>query len=255
MIGNFEFGHGPRDLRLLQNVAAVAGMAHTPFVAAVAPKFFGCDDFTELPGLKDLSSILEGPQYIKWQAFRESEDARYVGLALPRFLLRLPYDETNNPVRGFDYQEEVSDSHHRYCWGNAAFFSANSVQKPKRFAGSREGKEAALNHRLGLQLPYVFIVSRLAHYLKVIQRENIGSWKERSDLENELNLWIRQYVSDMDNPMPGVRGRRPLRQAQVTVDEVPGEPGWYRVGLKVTPHFKYMGAYFTLSLVGKLEKQ
>jgi len=334
MIGNYEFGHAPRDLRLLQNVAAVAGMAHAPFVAAVAPQFFGCDDFTELPALKDLSSILEGPQYAKWQAFRESEDARYVGLALPRFLLRLPYDEANNPVRGFDYREEVSDSHHRYCWGNAAFafatrltdsfanfrwcanvigpqgggtvddlplhqfqamgtlqtkiptevlvserrefelaeegfialtmrkgsdnaafFSANSVQKPKRFAGSRDGKEAELNHRLGLQLPYVFIVSRLAHYLKVIQRENIGSWKERSDLENELNLWIRQYVSDMDNPMPGVRSRRPLRRAEVAVDEVPGEPGWYRVGLRVTPHFKYMGAYFTLSLVGKLEKE
>jgi type VI secretion system protein ImpC len=98
-------------------------------------------------------------------------------------------------------------------------------------------------------------VSRLAHYLKVIQREHIGSWKERGDLENELNLWIRQYVSDMDNPMPGVRSRRPLRQAEVSVDEVPGEPGWYKVGLKVTPHFKYMGAYFSLSLVGKLEKE
>jgi type VI secretion system protein ImpC len=138
---------------------------------------------------------------------------------------------------------------------NAAFFSANSVQKAKYFGGSKEGKEAELNHRLGLQLPYVFIVSRLAHYLKVIQRENIGSWKERGDLENELNLWLRQYVSEMDNPMPGVRSRRPLRQAEVNVSEVPGEPGWYRVGLKVTPHFKYMGAYFTLSLVGKLEKE
>jgi len=101
----------------------------------------------------------------------------------------------------------------------------------------------------------MFIISRLAHYLKVIQRENIGTWKERSDLEIELNNWIRQYVSDMDNPMPGVRSRRPLRQAEIGVEEVPGEPGWYRVSLKVRPHFKYMGAYFTLSLVGKLDKE
>ena len=334
VIGNYEFGPGPRDVKLLQSIAAVAGMAHAPFIAAAAPQFFGCRDFTALPQLKDLSSIMEGPQYLKWQSFRESEDARYVGLALPRFLLRLPYGETGKPVKSFNYQERVTDGHDRYCWGNAAFafatrltesfanfrwcaniigpqgggavndlplhqyevmgaiqtkistevlvserrefelaeegfmaltmrkgsdnaafFSANSVQKPKVFDGSKEGKEAELNYKLGLQLPYMFVVSRLAHYLKVIQREHIGSWKERGDLENELNLWIRQYVSEMDNPMPGVRSRRPLRQAEVSVDEVPGEPGWYRVGLKVTPHFKYMGVYFTLSLVGKLDKE
>ncbi len=138
---------------------------------------------------------------------------------------------------------------------NAAFFSANSTQKPKYFGISKEGREAELNYKLGLQLPYMFIISRMAHYLKVIQRENIGTWKERVDLETELNNWIRQYVADMDSPMPGVRSRRPLRQAQVSVEEVEGEPGWYRVGLKVRPHFKYMGAYFTLSLVGKLDKE
>jgi type VI secretion system protein ImpC len=138
---------------------------------------------------------------------------------------------------------------------NAAFFSANSAQKPKFFGISKEGKEAELNYKLGLQLPYMFIISRLAHYLKVIQRENIGTWKERVDLERELNNWIRQYVADMDSPLPGVRSRRPLRQAQVAVEEVEGEPGWYRVSLKVRPHFKYMGAFFTLSLVGKLDKQ
>jgi len=95
----------------------------------------------------------------------------------------------------------------------------------------------------------------MAHYLKVIQRENIGTWKERSDLERELNLWITQYVANMENPAPEVRSRRPLREAQVTVENVEGEPGWYKVSLKVRPHFKYMGAFFTLSLVGKLDKE
>ncbi len=104
-------------------------------------------------------------------------------------------------------------------------------------------------------MPYLFVANRLAHYLKVIQRENIGTWKERGDLERELNEWIRQYIADQENPSPVVRSRRPLRQAQVTVEEVEGEAGWYRVGLKVRPHFKYMGAYFTLSLVGKLDKE
>jgi len=138
---------------------------------------------------------------------------------------------------------------------NAAFFSANSVQKPKFFGISKEGKAAETNYKLGLQLPYMFVINRMAHYLKVIQRENIGTWKERSDLERELNLWITQYVANMENPAPEVRSRRPLREAQVTVENVEGEPGWYKVSLKVRPHFKYMGAFFTLSLVGKLDKE
>ncbi|WP_028321022.1 type VI secretion system contractile sheath large subunit [Desulfatiglans anilini] len=334
MIGNFAFGAGPLDIKLLQYLASVASMAHAPFIGAAGPAIFGLDDFNGLPQLKDLKSIFEGPQYTKWQSFRQSEDARYVGLALPRFLLRLPYGPETAPVKAFGYQEDVSANHGDYLWGNAAFafatrltdsfakyrwcaniigpkgggtvedlplhqyeamgaiqtkiptevliserreyelaeegfialtmrkgsdnaafFSANSVQKPKFFGISKEGKEAELNYKLGLQLPYMFVINRLAHYLKVIQRENIGTWKERADLERELNTWITQYVVNMDNPAPEVRSRRPLRQAQVTVEDVEGEPGWYRVGLKVRPHFKYMGAFFTLSLVGKLEKE
>ncbi len=138
---------------------------------------------------------------------------------------------------------------------NACFFSANSCQKPKYFGQSKEGKEAETNFKLGTQLPYMFIMNRLAHYLKVLQREQIGSWKERSDLERELNQWIRQYVADQDVVEPGVRGRRPLRKAEITVSDVEGDPGWYRVDMKVRPHFKYMGAFFSLSLVGKLDKE
>jgi type VI secretion system protein ImpC len=138
--------------------------------------------------------------------------------------------------------------------GSACFFSANSCQRPKTFGNGAEGKTLQTNHRLGTQLPYLFIVNRLAHYLKVLQREQLGNWKERSDLERELNAWLRQYVADMDNPAPGVRGRRPLRQAMVVVEEVPGETGWYKVDLRVRPHFKYMGAFFTLSLVGTLDR-
>ncbi|MBW1888089.1 MAG: type VI secretion system contractile sheath large subunit, partial [Deltaproteobacteria bacterium] len=333
LIGNYEFGAGPQDIKLMQYVASVSAMSHAPFIAAAGAQMFGLEDFDALPGLKDLKAVFEAPQYTKWQSFRESEDARNVGLALPRFLLRLPYGPDSQPIKSFNYQEDVSASHSHYLWGNAAFalgsrisdsfaqyrwcsniigpqgggavedlhlhqyeamgavqtkipteiliserrefelaeegfigltmrkgsdnaafFSANSAQKAKSFGISAEGKEAETNYKLGLQLPYMFIINRMAHYLKVMQRENIGSWKERVDLERELNNWIRQYVADMDNPLPGVRSRRPLRQAEVTVEDVEGEPGWYRVGLKVKPHFKYMGAFFTLSLVGKLDK-
>lgn len=334
MVGNFDFGPGAQDIKLLQNIASVAAMAHAPFIAAAGPQFLGLEDFNELPNLKDLKSIFEGPKYIKWQSFRESEDSRYIGLTMPRFLLRTPYSLEDAGVKSFEYNENVSAGHDQYLWGNtafqfatrltdsfakyrwcaniigpmgggavedmnlhqydamgatqtkiptevliserkefelaeegfigltmrkdsdnAAFFSANSAQKPKFFGISKEGKEAELNYKLGLQLPYMFVINRLAHYLKVIQRENIGTWKERSDLEKELNQWISQYVTEMDNPPPIARSRRPLRQAEVTVKSVAGEPGWYKVGLKVRPHFKYMGAFFTLSLVGKLDKK
>ena len=137
---------------------------------------------------------------------------------------------------------------------NAAFFSANSIQKSKTFANTPEGKTAQMNYKLGTQLPYMFIINRLAHYIKVLQREQLGAWKERSDLEMELNKWIRQYISDQHNPPSAVRNARPLRSAQIKVSSVEGDPGWYRVNLTVMPHFKYMGASFELSLVGKLDQ-
>jgi type VI secretion system protein ImpC len=137
---------------------------------------------------------------------------------------------------------------------NAAFFSANSIQKPKVFPNSPEGKSAETNYKLGTQLPYLFIISRIAHYLKVLQREQIGSWKERSDVERGLNTWIHQLVADQENPPSEVRSRKPLRQAKVEVTDVEGEPGWYRIKLAARPHFKYMGSDFDLTLVGRLDK-
>jgi type VI secretion system protein ImpC len=334
LLGNYDFGPGPQDIDLLRKCASVAAMAHAPFIANASPEMFGEQNFLNLPNLKDLKSLFEGPQYARWHSFRESEDARYVGLCMPRFLLRLPYGEKTIPVKAFNFNEDVVGHHDRYLWGhastafatrvadsfakyrwspniigpqsggavemmplhqyeamgeiqtkvptevmlterreyelseegfigltfrkdadNAAFFSANSAQKPRFFGSTPEGKAAETNYRLGTQLPYMFIMTRLAHYVKVLQREQIGSWKERSDLERELNQWMSQYIADMDDPAPSVRSRRPLRAARVTVEDVEGQPGWYRCNLQVRPHFKYMGAAFTLSLVGKLDKE
>ena len=334
IVGNYDFTHNQGDIELLRNVAAVAAMAHAPFISNASPKFFGCDDWLEVPKLRDLQAIFESPKYAAWNSFRESEDARYVGLTGPRFLLRRIYGKENIPVKEFDFEEEVIGEHESYLWGgsahamatrvaesfakyrwcpniigpnaggavdnlplhqyeamgelqtkiptevaltlrrefelseqgfigltyrkdtdNAAFFSANSAQKPKRFPDTPEGKRAETNYRLGTMLPYMFIVARLAHYLKVLQTEEIGKSKERADLERDLNKWISQYVVEMDNPSPRVRARKPLREARVLVEDVEGQPGWYRCKLEVRPFFKYMGADFTLSLVGKLDKE
>jgi type VI secretion system protein ImpC len=137
--------------------------------------------------------------------------------------------------------------------GNAAFFSASTVLKPKTFSQGEGGQEATLNYRISTQLPYMMIINRLAHYIKVLQRENIGTWKDCETLTIELNKWINQYVTDMDNPAPAIRSKRPLHFARVEVYDVEGAPGWHQMNLKIRPHFKYMGASFTLSLLGKLD--
>ena len=87
IISDYQFGPGPQDVSLLSHVASVSAMSHAPFVGGAGPEFFGLDNFDGMANLKDLESIFEGPQYAKWQAFRESDDARNVGLALPRFML------------------------------------------------------------------------------------------------------------------------------------------------------------------------
>ncbi|OAI95148.1 type VI secretion system contractile sheath large subunit [Pseudomonas putida] len=334
MVGNYTFGPSAPDIKLLGYVASVGAMAHAPFLAAAGPEMFNLESFQELCNLKEVKDIFDGPRFTKWRGLRDSEDARYLGLSMPRFLLREPYDPLENPARSFDYRETIDGNHDNYLWGNtsfalasrivdsfaryrwcpniigpqsggtvddlpvhlyeslgqlqakiptevlvsdrrefelssegfipltmrkgsdnAAFFSANSVQRPKLFAKTPEGQVAQTNYMLGTQLPYMMIINRLAHYLKVLQREQIGSWKERPDLERELNNWIRQYVADQESPSSDVRSRRPLRAAQIQVHDVEGNPGWYQVSLSVRPHFKYMGANFELSLVGRLDKE
>jgi len=138
--------------------------------------------------------------------------------------------------------------------GDAVYFSANSTQKAKQFPDTPAGQAAETNYKLGTQLPYMFIATRLAHYIKVLQRENIGRWLEREDVEREVNAWLEQYIIDMASPDDITRSKKPLRSGRVNVEDIPGDPGWYKTTMEISPHFKFMGGYFTLSLVGKLEK-
>lgn len=333
IIADYQLSPSNMDMKFLSKVASIAAMSHAPFISSAGPKFFGLDSFEGLPDLKDMQDVMSSPQFAAWRGFRENEDSRYVGLTLPRFLLRPPYDPEDNPISKFVYKEDVSASHEDYLWGNtvyafasrltdsfanyrwctniigpnsggavtdlpvhtfdsmgdmemkiptevlvsdrreyelseqgfipltmrkgsnnAAFFAANSAQMPKIFANTPEGKDAELNYKLGTQLPYLFAITRMSHYIKILQREHIGSWRERSDLERELNKWIKQYIADQENPSAEIRSERPFKSAQILVEDVAGEPGWYRVKMSLRPHFKYMGASFELSLVGKLDK-
>jgi type VI secretion system protein ImpC len=122
LIGDYEFGNTPQDLTLLEKVSEVAAAAHAPFISAAAPSLFNWDSFTELGGPRDLSKIFQSVEYVKWKSFRDSEDSRYVALALPHILMRLPYGKETVPVESFDFEEEVDGTDHgKYLWGNAAY--------------------------------------------------------------------------------------------------------------------------------------
>ena len=122
LIGDYEFSAHPQDMALLGKLSEVAAAAHAPFISAAAPQLFNWDSFEELGGPRDLTKIFSGADYAKWRSFRDTEDSRYVSLALPHILMRLPYGQDNVPVEAFNYEEAVdgTDSS-KYLWGNAAY--------------------------------------------------------------------------------------------------------------------------------------
>jgi type VI secretion system protein ImpC len=128
LIGDFEFGRHPQDIAFLEKMSNVAAAAHAPFIAAASPRLFDMDSFTELSNPRDLAKIFENTELIKWRSFRETEDSRYVALALPHILLRYPYGPDTIPVEEFVFQEDVDGrDHHKYLWGNAAYALAQRL--------------------------------------------------------------------------------------------------------------------------------
>ena len=329
MIGDYEFTRSPEDIELLEKVSNVAASAHAPFLSAASPELLNLDSFTNLGAPRDLSKIFDSTEYAKWKSFRASDDSRYVGLALPHILMRLPYGRETVPVDGFAYEEGVDGTDHsKYLWGNAAyslatrltnafakygwcaairgveggglveglpvhnfytdegdvamkcptevpitdrrekeladqgfiplvhckgtdyaaFFSVQSTQKAKLY-----DKEAAnANARLSTQLPYIFAVSRFAHYLKSMMRDKLGSFMSRTECERWLNQWIQNYVTPDDNASPTYKAQKPLRDASIEVSEVPGKPGVYRATAFLRPHFQLDELSVSLRLVAEL---
>jgi type VI secretion system protein ImpC len=122
LVGDYEFGKHPEDLELLDKVSHVAAAAHAPFLTAAAPELMSLDSFTNIGAPRDLAKIFDTTEYAKWKGFRESEDSRYIGLCMPRILMRLPYGKDTKPVDGFNYEEGVDGTDHsKYLWGNAAY--------------------------------------------------------------------------------------------------------------------------------------
>lgn len=331
LIGDYEFTRHSQDIALLEKVSNVAAAAHAPFISAASPELFNLDSFTDLTAPRDLAKAFESVDYAKWRSFRESEDSRYVALAMPHVLTRLPYGPDTVPVEGFNFKEDVDGTDHKkYLWSNAAwavgtrlteafakygwcaairgveggglvqglpthtfstdegeialkcpteiaitdrrekeladlgfmplvhckgtdyaaFFSAQSGQKTKKY----DSDAANANARLSAQLPYIMAVSRFAHYLKAMMRDKIGSFMSRADTERFLNQWISNYVTPDDTASPATKAQFPLRDARIDVSEVPGKPGVYRAAAFLRPHFQLDELSVSLRLVAELPK-
>jgi type VI secretion system protein ImpC len=330
MISNFAFSSKPEDIGFLQNISKVAAACHCPFIGSATPQFFGKEEVHDLPKIEDLHTFMDRSEFMRWNAFRKTEDSRYVGLTLPRFALRLPYGPDTTPVKEFNYTEKITgNDHDKYLWGNgsfafaanmvrsfvdngwcvqirgpesggkvedlpihffdvgkgtqakipteilipetrefefanegfiplsfyknsnfACFFSANSTQKP----AETDNPIITANMRVNSRLPYIFMISRIAHYLKVIQRENIGSTKSRTVLQDELNKWIKGLVTEMPDPGPDLIATHPLKAGEVKVTELLDNPGFFSVSLAVMPHFQIEGIDISLALVSQMPK-
>jgi type VI secretion system protein ImpC len=130
LIGDYEWTNHPDDVETLRLVSNVAAGAFAPFISGVGAGMFGFNDWTELSKPRDLAKIFDSVEYNKWRSFRESEDARFVSLVMPRVVARLPYGAATKPIEEFGYEEAPSDpvtgaakpmGHHDYCWMNAAY--------------------------------------------------------------------------------------------------------------------------------------
>jgi len=330
LVGDYYFDHTPPDVELLGEMAKVAAAAHAPFIAGGSPTALQMGSWQELANPRDLTKIFTTPEYAAWRSLRESEDSRYLGLAMPRYLARQPYGAKSSPVEEFDFEEDTGAAdHNRYTWANAAyamavninrsfkeygwcsrirgiesggaveglpthtfptddggvdmkcpteiaisdrreaelakngfmplvhrknsdfaaFIGAQSLQKPSEY----DDPDATANANLAARLPYLFACCRFAHYLKCIVRDKIGSFKERDEMQRWLQNWIMNYVDgDPAHSSESTKAMKPLAAAEVTVEEVEGNPGYYTSRFALRPHYQLEGLTVSLRLVSKL---
>src|SRR6266403_3639345 len=303
LMGDYYFDHSAPDVEMLAGIAQISAAAHAPFISAASPSLLNMETWQELANPRDLAKIFGTPEYAAWKSLRQSEDARYLGLTMPRVLARLPYGAKTSPVEEFAFEEDTAGADHtKYTWTNAAysmatnvtrsfklygwcarirgaesggmvegvpvhsfptddggvdmkcpteiaitdrreieladcgfmpishwkntdfavFVGAQSLQKPQAY----DDPDATANANLAARLPYLFATCRFAHYLKCMVRDKIGSFKEREDMEAWLNKWISQFCCDTKSSEE-VKARFPLAAAEVKVEEVKGNPGYY----------------------------
>ncbi len=130
LIGDYYFDHSGADVALLGNLAKVAASAHAPFIAAAAPSLLGMDSWNQLYDTRDIGNLFKTADYARWNSLRDTENARYLGLCMPRVLARDVYSAKTTPGDGFVFEEET-DGHdgQKYTWMNAAYAMAVNVNR------------------------------------------------------------------------------------------------------------------------------
>jgi type VI secretion system protein ImpC len=136
LLGDYYFDHSPQDVQWLADMAQVAAAAHAPFIASTSPGVLQMESWGELANPRDLTKIFQTPEYAAWQSLRESEDSRYLGLCMPRYLSRLPYGEKTEPVEEFHFEEDTegADSS-KFCWSNAAYAMGTNITRAFKLYG------------------------------------------------------------------------------------------------------------------------
>jgi type VI secretion system protein ImpC len=330
LVGDYYFDHNAPDVELLGEVAKISAAIHAPFISGTAPSLLQMESWGELSNPRDLTKIFTTPEYAGWRSLRESDDARYLGLTMPRFLARAPYGAKTNPVEAFDFEEDTAGADSgKYAWANAAYAMATNINRSFKMYGwcsrirgieaggaveglpthafptddggvdmkcpteiaisdRREAElakngfmplihkknsdfaafigaqslqksavyddpDATANANLAARLPYLFATCRFAHYLKCIVRDKIGSFKTKDDVQSWLSSWIVQYVDgDPTHSSEDVKARMPLADAEVVVEEVEGNPGYYTSKFFLRPHYQLEGLTVSLRLTSKL---
>src|SRR4051812_29145788 len=136
LMGDYYFDHSPQDVELLGEMGKIASAIHAPFLAGTAPSLFQMESWQELANPRDVAKIFTTPEYAAWRSLRTSDDSRYIGLAMPRFLARRPYGAKSDPVEAFDFEEDTSGADStKYTWANAAYAMAVNVNRSFKLYG------------------------------------------------------------------------------------------------------------------------
>ncbi|MEO1618689.1 MAG: type VI secretion system contractile sheath large subunit [Planctomycetota bacterium] len=307
------------DLFVVRSIAGVAASSFCPALLAASPELLDLENFSELQVTRDHEERLSRVDYLKWNALRDEEDSRFVGLVLPRILMRGPYEDDGSRTDGFLFHEDVQKPDgSQYLWGNpgyayatvlmrafatsgwladirglkqdaeagglvtdlpslsfptdsrgviprplteiavtdslerqlsdlgllplcdckdtamAVFASGQSLQRPKQY----DTADANTNAKISAMLPYMLTVSRFAHYVKVIARTKTGSFATADDLERMLHDWIMDYVTTDREASAEVKSRKPLREANISVQSDPSKPGSFYCIMRLAPHYE-----------------